>query len=75
MFSPAQLPSNGMFDIPEGGTFILKREFNVRAAWEIGEHDPDCVGIRPEDDPIIPEGQVDAPVLAVLKAIRAKPSR
>ena len=42
---------------------IQKRQIVVRDAWEIGPHDPDSVGIHPDDNPIIPEG-VDHPPVA-----------
>jgi hypothetical protein len=47
--------------------FIGKRELNIREAWEIGRHDIDMVGIREEDDPIIPSGKDDAPVVELLQ--------
>lgn len=68
----AQLPANGVFTAPTSGTYLLKREFTVRQAWEIGEHDPDSAAIHPDDDPVIPPGQSDAPILAVLKAHQAR---
>ena len=46
---------------------LIKRELNVREAWQIGRHDPDIAGILEDDDPIIPEGQDDAPVLKLLR--------
>lgn len=46
---------------------IEKRELYVREAWEIGRNDPDCIGIREDDDVIIPEGQENAPVLELLR--------
>lgn len=52
---------------PDLQTLILKRELNIREAWEIGRHDSDMVGIRPDDDVIIPRGQKDAPVLELIK--------
>ena len=45
---------------------IAKRELHIREAWEIGRNDPDGVGIQEDDDPIIPQGQEDAPVLELL---------
>lgn len=68
----AQLPTSAEFTRPVGGSPLLKREFVVRQAWEIGEHDPDSVAIRPDDDPFIPPGKNDVPVLAVLKTLREK---
>jgi hypothetical protein len=46
---------------------IMKRELNVRWAWEIGRNDIDSCGIRDDDDPIIPDRNQDAPVLDVIK--------
>jgi hypothetical protein len=46
---------------------ILKTHLHVREAWEIGLNDPDCVGIRDEDDPIIPPGTAEAPITSLLQ--------
>jgi hypothetical protein len=53
--------------VPVSDVYIAKRELNVRDAWQIGRNDPDVVGIRDDDDPIIPAGQQDAPVLEVMR--------
>jgi hypothetical protein len=53
--------------VPVPDTNIIKRELNVRDAWQIGMNDPDVVGIRENDHPIIPPGQLDPPVLEVLQ--------
>ena len=53
--------------VPVSDVHIAKRELNVRDAWQIGRNDPDVVGIREDDDPIIPAGQQDAPVVEVLR--------
>jgi hypothetical protein len=49
---------------------ILKRELNVRQAWEIGRNDIDSPGIRDDDEPVIPDGQTQAPVLQVIDWLR-----
>ncbi|RNC67840.1 MAG: hypothetical protein ED859_12715 [Desulfuromonadales bacterium] len=46
---------------------IAKQQLSVREAWEIGRHDPDSMGIRVDDDPIIPPQHKDAPVLELLR--------
>lgn len=46
---------------------IVKQSLNVRPAWQIGENDPDILGVCSDDDPIIPPEVTDAPILAVLK--------
>jgi hypothetical protein len=49
---------------------ILKRELNVRQAWEIGRNDIDSPGIRDDDEAVIPDGHSDAPVLDVIKWLK-----
>lgn len=57
--------------VPElGSQRIRKRALFVRDAWQIGENDPDCVGINPSLDPILPEGQSKAPILQLLEKLR-----
>lgn len=64
---------SGASDItPVMDNCILKRELSVRNAWEIGMHDPDCMGIRIDDDPIIPHQHKDAPVLELLNWMRER---
>jgi len=46
---------------------IQKRQIRICPAWQIGEHDPDGVGVLPKDKPIVPDGLVDPPVLRLLK--------
>jgi len=53
--------------VPVSDVHIAKRELNVRDAWQIERNDPDVVGICEDDDPIIPTGQQDAPILEVLR--------
>jgi hypothetical protein len=49
---------------------ILKRDIQVRDAWQIGPNDPDTMALRDDDDPIIPAGEHDAPVIRALKWLR-----
>jgi hypothetical protein len=49
---------------------ILKRELNVRQAWEIGRNDIDAPGIQHDDEPVIPDGHSDAPVLDVIQWLK-----
>lgn len=46
---------------------IAKKELTIRPAWQISEHDPDAVAIKHNDEPIIPDGVDNPPVLRVLK--------
>ncbi|TCK82902.1 hypothetical protein [Albibacterium bauzanense] len=46
---------------------ILKTELKIIDAWKIGIHDIEKAVITDEDDPIIPNGVIDAPILEVLK--------
>lgn len=69
---PAQLPisSQSMPEI-EFRFALLKRHLHIRPAWQIGENDHDIVALD-DEDPYIPEGVVDAPVI---KAIAARHAR
>lgn len=49
---------------------ILKERLIVRPAWEVGFHDIDAPAFNPDDDPIIPEGKNDVPVMKLLEMIR-----
>jgi hypothetical protein len=51
---------------------IEKQELHVRAAWEIGIQDVDGAGIREDDDPIIPAGKENAPVVELLHRRRGQ---
>jgi len=46
---------------------IQKRQNRICPAWQIGEHDPEGVGIFPNDEPIVPDGIEDPPVLRLLE--------
>jgi hypothetical protein len=50
--------------------WIKQTKLVVRPAWQVGENDPDMVGLSRENDPIIPEGIADPPIYAALKRIR-----
>jgi hypothetical protein len=52
---------------------IAKRTLRVLPAWKLGQNDPDSLALRPEDDPIIPEGVEDAPVLGLLERRKRNP--
>lgn len=49
---------------------IRKRRIIFKEAWQVGPDDPDSINIRPEDDPLIPEGVDYAPVIETLKRNR-----
>jgi hypothetical protein len=52
------------------GVHLRKTKLHIRAAWEVGKNDLDSPAIHEDDDPIIPPGQSDAPVLSLLKQKR-----
>jgi hypothetical protein len=70
VIAPAYMKTD--IDTPEIHTDLVieKRQLIVRPAWEIGEHDPDGMGISEDDDPIVPPDVKDAPILALLKRRR-----
>lgn len=61
-------------DVPdfEPKQYLLKGHIHVRPAWKIGENDTDIVALDIDEDPVIPEGITDAPVL---KAMARKRNR
>jgi hypothetical protein len=52
---------------PIASAMLKKRKLIVREAWQVGRHDVEIAGIKPDDDVIIPTGQADVPVLEVLR--------
>ncbi|WP_319243985.1 hypothetical protein [uncultured Propionivibrio sp.] len=70
---PAQLPSNGK-NAPEIELklALLKHHLHVRPAWQIGENDHDIVVLDDDEDPFIPEGVEDAPVIKAIAIHRAR---
>src|SRR5262249_11716399 len=46
---------------------ILKTHLHVREAWQIGLNDLDGVGLREDDEPIIPSNETEAPVIPLLE--------
>ena len=62
--SETKLPDIGL------GLAILKSQLIVRNAWEIPLNDIDATAFNDEDDPCIPPDVKDAPVTALLAAIR-----
>nr|WP_288810427.1 hypothetical protein [uncultured Sphingobacterium sp.] len=49
---------------------ILKSELRIIDAWQVGLHDFARTAITDEDDPIIPEGQPNPPILELLEQKR-----
>jgi hypothetical protein len=73
---PAQLPTSGQ-PTPEIEVklALLKRSLRVRPAWQISENDHDIVALDLDEDPFIPEGVVDAPVIKAIAAKRARSNK
>jgi hypothetical protein len=46
--------------------WIGKRSLTIRPLWQVGEDDADLPAVRPGDEPVMPEEQVDPPVCHVL---------
>ena len=51
---------------------LEKRHLIIREAYSIGAEDIDSIGVLLEDDPIIPEGIANAPVLALLERKKSR---
>ena len=50
--------------------FLTKRQLQVRAAWEIGDNDPDMTVLDQDDEPLVPANVLDPPVRQALERIR-----
>ena len=55
--------------------WIGKQTLIVRPAWQVSVEDSEAIAIRADDDPIIPSGINDAPVLRVLERARRRRSK
>ena len=51
---------------------LQRAELAVREAWEVGVNDIDSTAIYPGDDPIVPPGMKNPPIVALLKGKEAK---
>ena len=67
LIAPAYVDSPQNIMIPLLEFAIQKKALEIKWAWEIGRNDPNMVGILYDDDPIIPEGIKNPPVLEVLR--------
>ena len=74
ILAPAQIGENSGYPEPIGNYYIGKLHLTIRPAWKIGLNDPDVVAIKEDDDPIIPEDIVDAPVIQSLHRFKKKRS-
>lgn len=64
---PVKLPDKpGEVPDLESRQYLLKGHIYVRPAWQIGEHDYDMVALDVDEDPVIPDGITDAPVLKAM---------
>jgi hypothetical protein len=64
-FRTRETPPELIRDFPIG-----KHHLIVREAWEIGMNDPDMMALDPDDPPIIPEDQTNAPALRAIERLR-----
>jgi len=72
---PAQLPAGGQREQAiESNPALRMRHLSIRPAWQIGENDPDIVALDGDEDPFIPDGVTDAPVIKSIAAQRARRS-
>ena len=67
---PFHLPGKRGQPIPIPVEPIPMRELHVRPAWEVGDNDLDLMALRPDDDPYIPHGMENPPVLRALARVR-----
>jgi hypothetical protein len=67
---PFHFPGKRGQPIPIPVKPIPMRELYVRQAWEVSENDPDVMALRADDDPHIPPGIENPPVLRALARVR-----
>jgi hypothetical protein len=67
LFCPAQISKDGKDVEPYFDSAIVKSSIEMRNAWELGINDIVSVVIQEDDDPIIPIGIKNAPVLEVMQ--------
>lgn len=73
---PVKLPTKpGEVPDLEYRQYLLKGHIHVRPAWQIGEHDYDMVALDVDEDPVIPDGITDAPVLKAMARKRDRSSK
>lgn len=64
-FRTTETPPDLIRDLPIG-----KHHLIVRDAWQIGMNDPDMLALDPDDPPIVPKGETNAPALRALERLR-----
>jgi hypothetical protein len=64
---PARMPPDASISLQAG---FIKRHLVIRDAWEIGENDLDISALRDGDEPVIPEGIAEPPVVKTLASVR-----
>jgi len=72
LFCPAQMTIDGKDIEPFFEKGIIKSEIEIKNAWELGLNDPASVAIIDDDDPIIPIGVENAPVIEILRKRKKK---
>lgn len=70
---PAQLPTSSQ-STPEIDfrLALLKRHLHIRPAWQISENDHDIAALDDDEEPFIPDGVLNAPVIKAIAARRAR---
>lgn len=63
---PAKANAELNYPVSIGKHWLGKDNLIVRPAWQIGSNDPDVAAIQEGDDPIIPESEMNPPVLRAL---------
>ena len=67
LLAPAQLPKDITNpQMPFVQLAIVKRQLDLRQAWQIGENDLDILALAEDDEPVIPVGVTDPPVKKAL---------
>lgn len=67
---PAKMNSDGSGIEPFLNEGIQKKELYIKFAWEIDENDMEAVAINEDDDPFIPSGVKNPPIIKTIERIK-----
>lgn len=67
---PAIMRPGEQFPTPMTELLLPRRNLDIRPAWMIGANDPDSSVMQDDDDPFIPDGITDPPILKAMAKMR-----
>lgn len=71
LLAPAEVDKQNNRLMPYTDFKIKKEDVNIRYAWEICKNDPDMMGLSADDDPVLPKGEQNPPVIETMEFLRS----